>query len=52
MNENKLKMVAISCKVKDLLDEIAKTFPTLKKGAFVEELIVKAYNEMIAEKGE
>lgn len=40
------KMVAISCKGKNLLDEIMKLNPTLKKGAFVEELIQQAYNRL------
>jgi hypothetical protein len=39
----KYKMVAISCKAKDLLDEIMKLNPMLKKGAFVEDLIMQEY---------
>lgn len=40
------KMVAISCKAKNLLDEIMKLNPMLKKGAFVEDLIQQEYNRL------
>lgn len=40
------RTVAISCKAKDLLDEIAKV-SAINRGAFVERLIEKAHSEMI-----
>lgn len=42
------RTVAISCKSKDLLDEIAKVFG-VNRGAFVEKLIVDAYERMFKE---
>lgn len=43
------RCIAVSCKAKDLLDEIAKAM-AVNRGAFVEKLIEKAYNEMIEQK--
>lgn len=43
------KCIAISCKAKDLVDRIAEAYG-YNKGAFVEKLIEKAYNEMIEQK--
>lgn len=45
------KMVAISCKAKDLLDKLIELEPTLKKGAFVEQLIQQKYEETVGERG-
>lgn len=43
------RTVAISCKAKDLLDEIVKVY-AVNRGAFVEKLIVKAHEEMFDNK--
>ena len=44
MAQNKnYKTIAISCKAKDLLDEIMKLNPMWKKSAFVEDLIQQEY---------
>lgn len=43
------RTVAISCKAKDLLDEIAKAY-AINRGAFVEKLIEKAHKDIV-EKG-
>ena len=44
MAQNKnYKTIAISCKAKDLLDEIIKLKPMWKKSAFVEDLIQQEY---------
>lgn len=44
--KQKYKCIAVSCKAKDLLDEIAKAM-AVNRGAFVEKLIEKAYKEMV-----
>ena len=44
--QKQYKHIAISCKSKDLVDEIAKVFG-YNRGMFVEKLIEKAYREMI-----
>ena len=41
--------IAVSCKVKDLLDEIAKV-TGVNRGAFVGKLIEKAHKELVEEK--
>jgi hypothetical protein len=43
------RTIAISCKAKNLVDEISETFG-YNKGAFVEKLIEKAYEEMFDNK--
>ena len=40
--------IAVSCKAKDLLDEIAKVY-AINRGAFVEKLIEKAHKEIVGE---
>lgn len=40
------RTVAISCKAKDLLDEIARV-SAINRGAFVEKLIEKAHREIV-----
>lgn len=50
MNKKVFKTIAVSCKAKDLLDEIAKV-AAINRGAFVEKLIEKEY-ERIVVKGE
>jgi hypothetical protein len=40
------RTIAISCKAKDLLDEIAKAY-AVNRGKFVEKLIEKQYRNMI-----
>lgn len=42
------RTVAISCKAKDLLDEIAKVY-AINRGAFVEKLITEAHDKMFSE---
>ena len=42
----KYRTVAISCKAKDLLDEIAKAY-AVNRGAFIEKLIEKAHKDIV-----
>jgi hypothetical protein len=42
----KYKTISISCKAKDLLDEIMRLNPMLKKGAYVENLLQQEYQKM------
>ena len=48
MGKKVYRNIAVSCKAKDLLDEIAKAY-AISKGAFVEKLIAKAHREMFNE---
>lgn len=50
MHKKVFKTIAVSCKAKDLLDEIARV-AAINRGAFVEKLIEKEY-ERIVVKGE
>lgn len=43
------RTIAVSCKVKDLLDEIAAAY-ALNKGKFVEKLIKEEYEKMMGSK--
>ena len=43
---NEYKRIAISCKAKNLLEEIIKLNPKFKKFEFVSELIEDYYNNM------
>jgi hypothetical protein len=43
--------IAVSCKAKELLDEIAKAM-AVNRGAFVEKLIEKAHKELVEQKKE
>lgn len=40
------RTIAVSCKAKDLLDEIVRVH-AVNRGKFIEKLIEKAHNEMI-----
>ena len=42
------RTVAISCKAKDLLDEITKAY-AINRGAFIEKLITEAHEKMFNE---
>jgi hypothetical protein len=42
----KYKSIAITCQAKDLLDELAKLNPGLKKHIFVSELIEQEYKRI------
>lgn len=41
--------IAITCQAKDLLDEISKLNPGIKKHIFVSELIEQEYNKLVKE---
>lgn len=41
------RTIAISCKAKDLLDEIAEAY-AVNRGAFIEKLIKKAHEDMFS----
>lgn len=47
-NRKIYRTIAISCKGKDLLDEIARVH-AINRGAFVEKLITDAYKKMFSE---
>lgn len=47
MEKKIYRNIAVSCKAKDLLDEIAKAY-AINRGAFVEKLIVDAHEKMFS----
>ena len=48
MEKKIYRTVSISCKAKDLLDEIAKAY-AINRTAFMEKLIVEAHGKMFSE---
>lgn len=44
----KYRTIAVSCKAKDLLDEIVR-MAAVKRGAFIEKLIEREYNKLVKE---
>ena len=44
----KYRTIAVSCKAKDLLDEIVK-MAAVNRGAFIEKLIEREYNKLVKE---
>lgn len=49
MMAKKYVSIAITCQAKDLLDEISKLNPGIKKHIFVSELIEREYNRLKTE---
>lgn len=46
--KKKYRTIAVSCKAKDLLDEIVK-MAAVNRGAFIEKLIEREYNKLVKE---